>query len=203
MAFSDNDLFLQEMADVTPLKPDNQSLSSQTWLNPLSITEAQLAKRAAAQQHELLQLLPLDPHLIHPLQPDDIVSYKVEGIQEAVFKLLRLGKYPIKTVLDLHEYRLKQARDSLVNCVLSAYERGERNVLVIHGKGYKSKPYPGLMKSAVCHWLQQLEPVVAYHSATRNQGGVGAVFVMLKKSHQKKIETSELNRKGRDRKSVV
>lgn len=196
MSFSDDDLFLREMADVTPLKADNMSLSSQTWLNPLSVTDAQLAKRAAAQQHELLQLLPIDPHLIQPLQPDDIVSYKADGIQDEVFKQLRLGKYPIKTELDIHEYRLKQARDSLVRCVLSAYERGERNVLVIHGKGYKSLPYPALMKSAVCHWLQQIDPVVAYNSATRHQGGVGAVFVMLKKSPQKKIENSELNRKG-------
>ncbi|GGQ06621.1 DNA endonuclease SmrA [Shewanella litoralis] len=197
MSFNDDDLFLQEMADVTPLKPERQSIAAQTWLNPLSVTDAQLAKRAAAQQHELLQLLPTDPQLIQPLEPDEIVSYKIDGIQDEVFKQLRLGKYPIKMVLDLHEYRLHQARDSIINCLLSAYERGERNVLIIHGKGYKSKPYPALMKSAVCHWLQQIEPVTAYHSATRNQGGVGAVFVMLKKSQQKKIENSELNRKGR------
>jgi DNA-nicking Smr family endonuclease len=92
---------------------------------------------------------------------------------------------------------LPQARESLLSCVLGAYERGERNILVIHGKGYKSKPYPGLMKSAVCHWLRFIEPVTAYHSATKECGGVGAVFIMLKKSPQKRIENSELNRKGR------
>jgi DNA-nicking Smr family endonuclease len=120
----------------------------------------------------------------------------MDGIQDDVFRLLRLGKYRFHTELDLHEYRLLQARDSLVNGVMSAYERGERNILVIHGKGYKSKPYPALMKSAVCHWLRSIEPVIAYHSATKQSGGVGAVFVMLKKSQQKRIENSELNRKG-------
>ena len=196
MSLSDDELFLQEMADVTPLKFEHQPTSPQVWLNPLSLTDAQLAKRAAAEQHELLQLLPIEPFLFTPVKPDDVVSYKMDGIQDEVFRLLRLGKYRVHTELDLHEYRLLQARDSLVNGVMSAYERGERNILVIHGKGYKSKPYPALMKSAVCHWLRSIEPVIAYHSATKQSGGVGAVFVMLKKSQQKRIENSELNRKG-------
>jgi DNA-nicking Smr family endonuclease len=196
MSLSDDELFLQEMADVTPLKYEHQPQTTQIWLNPLSLTDAQLAKRVAAEQHELLQLLPTEAYLFAPLKPDDVVSYKMDGIQDQVFKQLSLGKYRFQTVLDLHEYRLLQARESLLNCVLSAYERGERNILVIHGKGYKSKPYPGLLKSAVCHWLRFIDPVIAYHSATKQSGGVGAVFVMLKKSQQKKIENSELNRKG-------
>ena len=197
MSLSDDELFLQEMADVSPLKQEHQSHTDPRWLNPLSVTDAQLAKRAAAEQHELLQLLPTDPYLFTAVEPDDVVSYKMDGIQDEVFNQLRLGKYRFNTVLDLHQYRLPQARESLLSCVLGAYERGERNILVIHGKGYKSKPYSGLMKSAVCHWLRFIEPVTAYHSATKECGGVGAVFIMLKKSPQKRIENSELNRKGR------
>ncbi|WP_350430975.1 DNA endonuclease SmrA [Shewanella sp. H8] len=196
MPLSDDQLFLQEMADVMPLKDENQSSLANALLHCASITDAQLAKRAAAQQHELLQLLPTEPYLIHAVKPDEVVSYKIDGIQNEVFTLLSQGKYPVKTVLDLHQYRLKQARESLINCIFSAHERGERNLLIIHGKGYKSKPYPALMKSAVCHWLQQIELVTVYHSATYNHGGVGGVFVMLKKSQQKKVENSELNRKG-------
>tara|TARA_R110000851_G_scaffold90253_5_gene197085 strand:+ start:5242 stop:5844 length:603 start_codon:yes stop_codon:yes gene_type:complete len=197
MSLSDDPLFLQEMADVTPIKHQHQTQTAQTWPNPLRVTDAQLAKRAAAEQHELLPLLPTDPYLFKPLKPDDVVSYKMDGIQDEVFTQLRLGKYRFNTVLDLHQYRLLQARETLLNYVLSAYENGERNILVIHGKGYKSKPYAGLMKSAVCHWLRFIEPVTAYHSATKECGGVGALFVMLKKSQQKKIENGELNRKGR------
>ena len=196
MSLSDEQLFLQEMADVIPLKDEHRSSPAHILCQSMSVTDAQRARHAAAQQHELLELLPTDPHLIHSVSPDEIVSYKIDGVQDEVFSLLRSGKYSFKTVLDLHQYRLNQARESLINCIYNAYERGERNVVIIHGKGYKSKPYAGLMKSAVCHWLQQIQLVMAYHSATKNNGGVGAVFVMLKKSTQMKLDNSELNRKG-------
>ncbi|UJF20899.1 Smr/MutS family protein [Shewanella sp. OMA3-2] len=46
-----------------------------------------------------------------------------------------MGFNDIKTSLDVHEYYLPQARLNLVNCIFGAFERGERNILVIHGKG--------------------------------------------------------------------
>jgi DNA-nicking Smr family endonuclease len=103
MSLSDDELFLQEMADVSPLKQEHQSYTDPRWLNPLSVTDAQLAKRAAAEQHELLQLLPTDPYLFTAVEPDDVVSYKMDGIQDEVFSQLRLGKYRFNTVLDLHQ----------------------------------------------------------------------------------------------------
>lgn len=188
-------LFFEEMADVIPLKDINKIQSVSLVCSSLP-TAGQLAKQSALNEHELLAVLPLMPHQFSRVCPDEIVSHKHDGMQDAVFKQFRLGKYDIKTILDVHEYNLHQARLSLVNCIFGAFERGERNILVIHGKGYNSKPYPGLMKSAICDWLLRIDPVAAFHSATRDQGSTGAMFVMLKKSQQKKIENSELNRKG-------
>lgn len=191
----DKVLFFEEMADVIPLKDINRTQSASVVRSPLP-TAGQLAKQSALNEHGLLAILPSMPHQFSRVSPDEIVSHQHDGMQDAVFKRLRLGKYHIKTILDVHEYNLQQARLSLVNCIWGAFERGERNVLVIHGKGYNSKPYPGLMKSAVCDWLLRIDQVAAFHSATRDQGSTGAVFVMLKKSQQKKIENSEINRKG-------
>ncbi|MCT7943029.1 DNA endonuclease SmrA [Shewanella holmiensis] len=191
----DNSLFFQEMADVKPLKA-SQKTQSDVFTVQLSPTLGQLAKQAALNEHELLAMLPIVPFEFPTVSPDVVVSEKHDGMQDEVYKRLRQGKYDIKTILDVHEYSLPQARSSLVNCIFSAIARGERNILVIHGKGYHSKPYPGLMKSAVCHWLSVIDKVAAYHSATREQGGTGALFVLLKKSSQHRIENSELNRKG-------
>jgi DNA-nicking Smr family endonuclease len=191
----DKVLFFEEMADVIPLKDVNKTQSVSLVSSSLP-TAGQLAKQSALNEHELLTILPLMPHQFSRVCPDQIVSHQHDGMQDAVFKQLRLGKYDIKTILDVHEYSLIQARLSLINCIFGAFERGERNILVIHGKGYNSKPYPGLMKSAICDWLLRIDHVAAFHSATRDQGSTGAMFVMLKKSQQKKIENSELNRKG-------
>ncbi|MCL1065582.1 DNA endonuclease SmrA [Shewanella olleyana] len=192
MQQQDDDLFMAAMADVKPLTANNNHFHASS----LGVTGAQLARRAAAEQNEYLQKLSLAPAIFEPVKPDDVLSYKKNGVQEEVFRHLRLGKYKIKSVIDLHAYSLSQAREALIDLVLKAHNRGERNLLVIHGKGFNSKPYPALMKTAVNNWLEQLEEVQAFHSATREHGGTGALFVMLVKSEQQRVVASETNRKG-------
>ena len=165
--------------------------------NPtVALTDEQIQRRDALQREAYLACMPLDLSLIPIMAPDDIASFKREGVQGAVFKRLRLGQYSIKMELDVHAYRLSQARDALLNYLLAAQAHGERCVMLIHGKGHNSKPVAGLLKSAVCHWLSQLDMVLAYHSAKTEQGGTGALYVMLTKSEQLKIENKEANRKG-------
>ncbi|PIW60605.1 DNA endonuclease SmrA [Shewanella sp. CG12_big_fil_rev_8_21_14_0_65_47_15] len=185
-------LFFEEMTGVVPLKGDVKAVNSQ----PKALTVEQIQRRDALQREAYLACMPLDLSLIPIIAPDDIVSFKREGVQGAVFKRLRLGQYSIKMELDVHAYRLSQARDALLNYLLAAQVHGERCVMLIHGKGHNSRPVAGLLKSAVCHWLSQLDLVLAYHSAKMEQGGTGALYVMLTKSEQHKLENKEANRKG-------
>ncbi|MFV0594353.1 DNA endonuclease SmrA [Shewanella sp.] len=185
-------LFFEEMAGVVPLKGDIKAVN----LQPKALTDEQIQRRDALQREAYLACMPLVLSLIPIIAPDDIASFKREGVQNAVFKRLRLGQYSIKMKLDVHTYRLSQARDALLNYLLAAQAYGERCVMLIHGKGHNSKPVAGLLKSAVCHWLSQLDMVLAYHSAKTEQGGTGALYVMLTKSEQLKIENKEANRKG-------
>jgi DNA-nicking Smr family endonuclease len=69
-----------------------------------------------------------------------------------------------------------------------------RTVVIVHGRGEKSNP-PALMKSFVAQWLEQINEVQCAHSAQRFHGGTGAVYVLLKKSADKKIETRERHQK--------
>ncbi|MCL1089424.1 DNA endonuclease SmrA [Shewanella profunda] len=185
-------LFFEEMTGVVPLKGDRPVVN----LLPTGLTAEQLQRRQTLQREAYLACMPLDLSAIPVIAPDDVVSFKREGVQGAVFKCLRLGQYPIKMELDVHAYRLSQARDAVLNYLLAAQTHGERCVMLIHGKGYQSKPFAGLLKSAVCYWLSQLDMVLAYHSAKTEQGGTGVLYVMLTKSEQLKLENREANRKG-------
>ena len=103
--------------------------------------------------------------------PDDIVSFKREGVQGGVFKRLRMGQYSIKMELDVHAYRLNQAREAVLNYLLAAQAHGERCVMLWSTvKAIRVNPFAGLLKSAVCYWLSQLDMVLAYHSAKTEQG---------------------------------
>ncbi|WP_076413832.1 DNA endonuclease SmrA [Shewanella sp. UCD-KL12] len=184
--------FLEEMEGVKPLGGQPKVLHQNSYQQ----TSAQLARNKAAQASALLLAMPVDPALISPVAPDEELSFCKEGVQGAVFRKLSSGQYQAKSELNLTGLNVKQAREAVFLFVQACIEKGDRSALIIHGKGYKSKPYPAVIKSFVAHWLSNTEGVLAFHSAKRDHGGTGALYLMLVKSKQKKIENSEINRKG-------
>jgi len=52
---------------------------------------------------------------------------------------------------------------------------------VVHGKGYSSPNNKPVIKAYVNRWLRESETVLAFHSAQKQDGGTGAVYVLLKK----------------------
>ncbi|PCS21390.1 hypothetical protein BTN49_2929 [Candidatus Enterovibrio escicola] len=53
--------------------------------------------------------------------------------------------------------------------------------IIVHGKGEQSYPHARI-KRFVCHWLEPILDVVCFHSSQCHHGGVGAVYVLLKKA---------------------
>ena len=126
---------------------------------------------------------------VHSKAPLEYLEWKKIGIQNAVFERLRKGLYDIDGTLDLHRKTVKEARVMVFEFLELSIRKRWRNVLISHGKGEASKT-PGRLKSYVFAWLEQHEEVNAFCSAQRKKGGVGSVYVLLKKSPEEK----ELNR---------
>ncbi|KII76862.1 DNA endonuclease SmrA [Vibrio renipiscarius] len=182
-------LFQQIMGDVKPLHNDTAELKK---IHHTS--DAHLAKQAAA-----VWLTEKDPDYLSidyavPLKPEDIIEFKRDGVQDGVFRKLRLGKYPIQAKLDLHRRTLKQARDEVVVFLKQCIRMDIRTVLIVHGRGERSNP-PAQMKSYLAQWLAQIKEVQSVHSAQAFHGGTGAVYVLLRKSSEKKLENRERHQK--------
>ncbi|GIU18712.1 DNA mismatch repair protein MutS [Shewanella sp. MBTL60-007] len=192
MGEEDMSLFLEEMANVRPLKNNTASTIGEQKVS----TQAQNLRRAQLQMSEQLAKLATDVNEIEPAEPEAIIEFKRDGVQDAVFHRFSRGGYPIKHEILLHQLKVQQAREVLYNEIQKSRQKGERSILVVHGKGVNSKPIAGLMKSFVANWLEQIDEVLAYHSAQTHHGGAGALYVMLAKSEQKRIETKETNHKG-------
>lgn len=182
-------LFQQMMGDVKPLSQDTAEHKKQH-----TPTDAQIARREAAisLSEEDDDYLSLDHAPM--VKPDDVIEFKRSGVQDGVYRKLRLGKYPIQARLDLHKRTLKEARDEVVKFLRQCQKMDIRTVIIVHGKGERSTP-PALMKSFISHWLTQIQEVMCLHSATRFHGGNGALYVMLKKSAEKKLENRERHQK--------
>ncbi|ESP95374.1 MULTISPECIES: DNA endonuclease SmrA [Pseudoalteromonas] len=192
MAMTDEELFLASMGDVVPLAQDNRAQLEKQKSQP---TEAQLARREAAQKE-----LDFDPNFLSTeyvdlLDPHDQLGYKKDGVQEGVYKNLRLGKYQIDATLDLHGKSFVEARQALFEFVVDCQKRNIRVLLIRHGIGLKSKPFPAILKSYCNKWLQEMPNVLAFHSALTCHGGSGSTYTLLKKSEEKKLENREIHAK--------
>lgn len=192
MSQDDFDLFKKELSDVKRLKNDRVNLH-QSKEGP---NIAQQARREAA----LGRKPNVDPNylstnFVEPVQPNDWLEYKKDGVQEGVYKKLRLGKYPIDAHIDLHRRSVNEARDDVFYFINGSLKRGKRTVLITHGKGERSHPQ-AVLKSHVNHWLKQHEAVLAFHSAQKHHGGLGSVYVLLKKNDEEKQINRELFNKG-------
>lgn len=189
MKANDDDLFLKEMHGVKQINCDK----THSVQKPRRPSIAQLAQRDAASAEAGEKNYLADDH-ITMVGPHDFISGKSPGLQEGVYRKLRLGKYPIEARLDLHRKSVKEAREDVFNFINDCMRYDLRNIIITHGKGERSRT-PAKIKSYVNHWLREIPEVLAYHSAQRHHGGVGAVYVLLRKSEQKKQQNRERFRK--------
>ncbi|MFK7996679.1 MAG: Smr/MutS family protein [Granulosicoccus sp.] len=115
------------------------------------------------------------------LETGEHLSYTQPGVQHGVLKKLKSGKYSIQSEIDLHGLTVEEARLELSAFLKATRERRHLCVRIIHGKGRKNADRAPRLKPAVNQWLQRNKAVLAFCSARMNDGGTGAVYVLLKR----------------------
>lgn len=97
---------------------------------------------------------------------------------------LAKGRLPIEGRVDLHGLFQEEAYDLLLAFLRTARARGARHVLVITGKGSRSGG-DGVLRRSVPGWFATApfrDLVSGFDAAARGHGGVGALYVRLKRS---------------------
>lgn len=108
-----------------------------------------------------------------------------QGCSRVVMKKLRRGKYALQAELDLHGLDRSQARQELDRFIQECCRRELTCVRVIHGKGNNSPGNVSILKKYLPFWLSSRRLsrfIVAYTSARPVDGGIGAVYILLRKS---------------------
>lgn len=175
---------------VTPLKAsDKVDVTQQKLKRDQDAFEAR-RKSAVAGEEDGLTTGPID--LLHPLDP---VDWKRDGVQEGVYRNLRLGKYQVDARLDLIRKSIPQCRDELIAFLQECIKYDIRTVLINHGRSKDKVAMGNRQKSYLNLWLQMLPDVMAFHSAQLQHGGLGAIYVLLRKSEEKRLENWEKHQK--------
>lgn len=197
MSTNNDKVFSDLMSDVVPLKREPRAdLGRKASSGADSSLEH---RRRAAEQLPEQDRNPLTGSGIMPLDAWFVLSFKRPGVQNGVFRKFKQGRYEAESRLDLHRMTADMARAEVFEFIEESYHLGLRSVLVIHGKGESrvEQERSSILKGCVDHWLRELDIVQAFHSAQPRHGGTGAVYVLLRKSEEKKRENREKFTKGR------
>jgi DNA-nicking Smr family endonuclease len=96
---------------------------------------------------------------------------------------LRNGIYSIQGQIDLHGLGRIEARAAVEDFIIQMARGGCCCVKIVHGRGINSPDDTAVLKESLQGWLKTRRMsryVVAYASAPRQDGGVGAVYVLLR-----------------------
>ncbi|MDQ8937059.1 Smr/MutS family protein [Acinetobacter rudis] len=140
-----------------------------------------LAKRAAAEGPMLTEDAELsDTHaMLNPVASQAKLSYRIATLQHKVFEDLKAGNLRWFEAVDLHGCTIEDARLAVQQIIQIAKNENQNVLKIVHGKGPEA-----ILKSHVNSWLRQHRDVLAFVSAPENQGGTGAVLVLLKRAEK-------------------
>jgi DNA-nicking Smr family endonuclease len=164
----DKNLFQQAIAGTRPLKHNRVSLKKKP---------ARIKKRTEPAPHEISDNLSDD---FIP-ECDDYLEFMRPGVQKSLLKQIRNGKLPVENRLDLHGFSRDDARKTLLQFIAESQFNKCKLLCIVHGKGYHSDDGRPVLKAMVNKWLQNIEQVLAFTSAQPKDGGIGAVYVLIKK----------------------
>ena len=121
----------------------------------------------------------------HPINLSDTQEY-IEwtnpGVPCEVIGKLHTGHFSVQGYLDLHGYTGDEVNETLDAFLAEAFQRDWKCVKVIHGRGLRSVK-GSVLKDAVVRRLvgRYRKQVIAFVSARQCDGGLGAMYVLLRK----------------------
>ena len=174
----DFELFRQEVRDAQPIAHDKRVIT------PRDLPKAVVRKRSHEGDPNRLSAFS-DMFADNDVGNEEFLEFRRPGIQHKQFAKLRSGKVHIEAELDLHGLTAERAELTLGVFLADCQQHQIRCVRVIHGKGWSSRDNRPVLKSKVNYWLRQSDAVLAFCSATIEDGGTGALYVLLKRQYEK------------------
>ncbi len=170
--------FRREMAGVKPLARGNfVPARPQTECSPpLNDDEAEALAQLADMVEGRTQF--------DFINSDEYIEGIVQGLDRRLLKKLRQGTFAFQAHIDLHGKTRHEARQIVESFLLESRRRGIRCVLIVHGRGLNSKDQIPVLKERLQVWLAKgriAASVLAFCSARPTDGGVGAVYVLLRR----------------------
>ena len=171
----DNDLqlFRALVKNARPLNMD-VPFTEKTYPKPIAKQFIRDEKQA------LKDSLSDDFYPAHELESGEELLYLRTGQSPDVLSKLRRGFWVVQAQIDLHGLISDEAREYVGEFLGHCKKKNIRCVRIVHGKGLGSRNREPVLKHKLRNWLIQKDEVIAYAQAKPEDGGSGAVIVLLK-----------------------
>ena len=153
--------------------PDKGANITRPWPAPIPTSRQQDEKQV------LTESLSDEFDVESLLETDESLAWRRDGIGVDVVRKLRRGVWAIQQQLDLHGMRTDEARES--PGPVSTRGANQRLALCARGarQGLGSPGRQPVLKTKVKRWLVQSERVLAFVQARGDEGGAGALVLLL------------------------
>lgn len=136
-------------------------------------------RQQQADAREALRESQFDPFAFAPLALGDALEYLKDGHPPRLLRALKRGQYAVQDALDLHRMTAAQAEQAIREFLAESRRYGRLSVCIVHGKGLRSSAEAPVLKNLTDRMLRQRADVLAFASAQPQNGGTGAVLVLL------------------------
>ncbi|RZL03517.1 MAG: DNA mismatch repair protein MutS [Rubrivivax sp.] len=169
----DGELFKQAVGPIYAMAPNGRTVGSRARPAPVpklrQQDEASVLKESLSDEFDVESLL----------ETDESLSFRRPEVGQDVTRKLRRGVWAVQGHLDLHGLRSDEARERVGGFLREAQTKGWRCVRIVHGKGLGSPGKLPVLKDKVRRWLVQSDRVLAFVQARGDDGGAGALVVLL------------------------
>jgi DNA-nicking Smr family endonuclease len=176
----DAELFRQAVGEVAPVKKGKGLAPPK---EPPTAAQLRIVDAEIEAFTQLSELVAGDGPL-ELANSSEYVQGCAAGLDARVLKRLKAGEYPVQASLDLHGLTRPEAKVSVEKFIAGARVKGHRCVLVVTGRGLHSEAQIPVLRDGVQTWLSQGRvgrQVLAFTSARPQDGGAGAVYVLLRR----------------------
>ncbi len=177
----DESIFALAMNGVTPLGKRQKFIPPQP---PIANRPSSLEQEEQQVMDQLRKLVDGQSWFsIH--ETDEAIEGLADGVDPRLLSRLKSGEFSIQDHLDLHGLSRQQARPRVEAFLSRALGHGMRCVLIIHGRGHRSKDKKPVLKPALKNWFLRSglrKSILAFCTARVCDGGAGAIYVLLKKA---------------------
>ncbi len=176
--YTDEELFNREMDDVQEIAEFRSLACAQ---RPDGNGTRRLPRNLEREDIRILSEIAAGERPMHLPDTQEYVEWTNPDYHDTIVPMLHEGRFSVQAFLDLHGFTVAEAEAELDMFFEESFKKGRRCVKIIHGRGLRSVGGP-VIKAAVVRRLSGRfrKHIVAYVTARQCDGGLGALYVLLR-----------------------